>query len=112
MPKTMAQVKFTIESEIISAFKARCASEGVSMASAISQFMKTDKTTNGIKAKNVTRSQRKKAVAEYIGFLDDITCNEEQYRDAIPEQFQSRYETADHSCEMLAQAISCLEEAY
>jgi|GEM_PF-4652507 len=31
MPNTMTQVKFTIEAEIVSAFKARCATEGVSI---------------------------------------------------------------------------------
>ena len=112
MPKLMTQVKFTIESGIVSAFKARCADEGVSMASVISRFMNTGKPIKDTNVKIKTRPQRKKAVAEHIGLLECIMRNEEQYRDDIPEQFVSRYEAADHSCEMLAQAISCLEDAY
>ena len=112
MSKPMVQVKFTIETDIVSVFKAHCASEGVSMASVISQFMKTSRPTKGTKIKIDTRPQRKNAVSEYIGFLESLMYNEEQYRDAIPKQFESRYETADHTCDLLAQAISNLEDAY
>ena len=117
MRDRMTQVKFTIESDIVSAFKARCASEGVSMASMISEFMKTGDYRTGKPAKDTTlkietRPQRRKALAVFIGFLGDMMHNEEQYRDAIPEQFESRYEAADHTCERLAQAISDLDEAY
>jgi hypothetical protein len=112
MSKPMAQVKFTIDADIVSAFKARCALADVSMASVISQFMKTSQPMKGIKVKINTRPQRKKAVSEYIGFLGDLMYNEEQYRDAIPEQFELRYETADNTCDQLAQAIANLEDAY
>ena len=112
MTKQMTQAKFAIESHIVSAFKVRCASEGCSMASAISRFMETGCLPKAAKAKIDTRPQRKKAVSEYIGLLENILYNEEQYRDAIPEQFESRYEAADCTCEHLAEAISCLEEAY
>ena len=112
MSRPMTQVKFTIEADIVSPFKARCASEGVSMASVISQFMETCKPTKIAAAKIDTRPQRKKAVTEYIDLIGRLMHMEEQYRDAIPEQFVSRFETADNSCEQLAQAISCLEDAY
>jgi len=112
MAKPMVQVKFAIDPDIVAAFKARCASEGVSMASVISKFMITCRPAKNPTTKIRTRSQRKKAVSEYIGFLENVMYNEEQYRDAIPEQFESRYETADSTCEQLAQAISCLEDAY
>jgi len=112
MPKPMTQVKFTIESDIVTAFKRRCASEDVSMASAIRKFMQTCKPAKSAITKIDTRPQRKKAVAQYIDFLTNVLSNEEEYRDAIPEQFESRYETADQSCDMLAQAISCLEDVY
>jgi hypothetical protein len=112
MAKPMSQVKFTIEADIVSAFKARCASEGVSMASAIRQFMSTCKPAKNPIAKPDTRPQRKKAVMEYVGLLGNILQREEAYRDAIPEQFESRYEAADQACEQLGQAISCLEDAF
>ena len=76
MSKTMVQVKFTIETDIVSAFKARCASADVSMASVISQFMKTSQPTKGIKVKTETRSQRKKAVAEYIVSRDTLISSQ------------------------------------
>jgi len=108
----MTQIKFTIDADTVSAFKARCASKGVSMASVISQFMKTCLPDRSIKAKTDTRQLRKNTVLEIIGLLDDIMQKESDYRDNIPEQFQSRYETADHACEQLSQAISCLEDAF
>lgn len=62
--------------------------------------------------KTETRPLRKKAVLEIMSLLEDIRQKEEDYRDAIPEQFATRYETSDQTCEQLSQAISCLEEAY
>ena len=112
MSKSMVQVKFTIEAEIVSAFKMRCSSANVSMASVVSQFMKTSQSMKATKLKINTRPQRKKALSEYIGFLNELMYNEEQYRDAIPEQFESRYETAENTCNQLEQAISNLEDAY
>ena len=112
MSNGMTQIKFTIDTDTVSAFKARCASEGVSMASVISQFMETCRPVRSIKAKTGTRLLRKASVLEIMGLLDDIMQKESDYRDNIPEQFQSRYETADHACEQLAQAISCLEDAF
>ena len=112
MSDPMEQIKFTIESDTVSAFKARCRSEGVSMTSVIRQYMKTCQPAKGVKIKTDTRPLRRKAVSEIIGLLDSILQMEEQYRDNIPEQFQSRFESADLTCEQLSQAISCLEEAF
>ena len=112
MSNHMDQIKFTLESDIVSAFKSRCKLEGVSMTSVIRQFMKTCQPVKGIKIKNDTRPFRRKAVLEIVAALDSIMQMEEQYRDNIPEQFQSRYESADQTCELLSQAISCLEDAF
>jgi antitoxin component of RelBE/YafQ-DinJ toxin-antitoxin module len=112
MPERMVQIKFTIDCSTVSAFKARCASQGVSMTSVVSQFMKTCQPSRCMPVNTETRGQRKKAVTELVGLLECIMQNEEDYRDAIPTQFESRYEKADYSCEQLAQAIYCLEDAY
>ena len=112
MPDKMLQIKFTIDAGTVSAFKSRCASQGVSMASVISQFMQTGQPSRGMVINTGTRKQRKKTVTQFIGFLGRIMQSEEDYRDTIPEQFESRYETADYSCEQLALAISHLEDAY
>jgi len=113
MSDAMVQVKFTIDSDTVSTFKARCASEGVSMASVVSRFMKTSQPAKVATVMKIgTRPLRKKAVLEIIGLLDSIMQKESDYRDNIPEQFQSRQETADLACEQLSQAISCLEDAF
>ena len=108
----MDQIKFTIESDIVSKFKIKCKTEGVSMTSVIRQYMEIGKPAKNNKLKADTRPHRKKAVSEIIGMLNNIMQMEEQYRDNIPEQFQSRYEISDHTCEQISQAIICLEDAF
>ena len=106
------QVKFTIELDIVDAFKARCAADGVSMASVIKMWMKARQPIKDVKVKLSTRLGRKNAVAEYIRSLSAVLENEEQYRDQIPEQFEQRIETAGYSCERLEEAIALLQDAY
>jgi hypothetical protein len=112
MPRPTTQIKLTVDAEAAAAFKAWCASEGISMASAAGQWMKGLLLPKRAAAKLGTRPHRRKAVRKTIALLEDLLQREEQYRDAIPEEFQSRHEAADQSCELLAEAISCLEDAY
>ena len=112
MEKSMTQVKFTIETEIVSAFKGRCVDEGVSMTQEIRRFMIYCRPAKTFKTKLTTRSLRKKSVADILFKLQDILDGESDYRDKIPEMFEQRYETADQTCEWLAEAITCLESAY
>jgi hypothetical protein len=112
MGSEMTQVKFTIESDVASAFKARCAKEGVSMTSVIRQCMKTCQPARELKAKTLTRPLRRKAVAGIIGALNDIMESEAAYRENIPEQFEERHEAADRACDQLSEAIACLEDAF
>jgi hypothetical protein len=108
----MTQVKFTIESDIVSAFKARCAREEVSMTSIIRQYMITCQPSRAVKTKALTRPLRRKAVIDIIGRLNDIMELEMDYRDNIPEAFSQRYDAADNACTQLEEAISRLEEAF
>ena len=108
----MTQVKFTIDSDMVSKFKARCSAEGVSMTSAIRQFMSTCRPTREVKPKTRTRPLRRITVAEMISSLNNVLDAEAAYRDGIPEQFAQRYEAADRACEMIEEAIACLENAY
>ena len=110
--KVLTQVKFTIESEIVSSFKVRCTSEGVSMAAVVRQWMINRQPTNSIKIKTDNRGQRKKAVIQIISLLTDILDMEANYREAIPEQFEQRIYAADNACDKLADAIACLAEAF
>jgi uncharacterized protein (DUF4415 family) len=112
MSKEMTQVKFTIEAEIVSAFKARCEGEGVKMTAEIRRFMQTHSPNREIKVKTLTRPQRKKTAREVICILNIVLGSEEGYRDRIPEEFTQRYEAAEHACEQLAEAIAYLEEAF
>jgi hypothetical protein len=112
MSKPMTQVKFTIDKDIVAAFKARCAAEDVSMASVISKWMKGGRSEKSVKIDADTRPKRRKMVLGMIDLLEELLQKEEAYRDAIPENFQSRYEAADQTCEQLSQAITCLGDAY
>jgi len=59
-----------------------------------------------------SRPERRKTVAIIIGLLNETLKMEESYRDSIPEPFAQRYEASDNSCELLAEAILCLEESF
>ncbi|MDR2711954.1 MAG: hypothetical protein LBB91_02435 [Clostridiales bacterium] len=112
MPNTKVQVKFTIDSDVVANFKEHCKSLDLSMTSVVCQYMRIPlpMKTAGIEIDN--RRNRKKAVKIIIGFVDSILKSEATYRDAIPEQFEQRYEAADNSCELLEEAISCLKDAF
>jgi len=110
--KPMIQVKFTIESDIVAAFKARCAYEGTSMTSVIRQWMTTSRPVKETGINTSTRPYRRKAVLFIIGLLKRILDFEMAYRDGIPEQFAQRFDDADRACEQLEEAIACLEDAF
>jgi len=112
VPDQRTQIKFTVESELVALFKSRCTAEGVSMTSVIRQWMKAGRPTKSAAARLCTRPGRRQTIREVIVVLESLLQREAEYRDAIPEVFQGRYETADHSCEQVEQAIACLEEAY
>lgn len=112
MPKQMTQVKFTIDSDVVAIFKDRCTAKGVSMASVIREWMINGRPTKGEKVKTSTRPQRRYAVDYCLSILNEVSDNEAEYRDNIPEQFEQRIEAAEHSCEQLSEAIACLEDVY
>jgi len=112
MNKALTQVKFTIDSDIVTGFKAQCASKGVSMTSAVRQWMKSAHPAKEAAVSTSTRSKRRKAVQGIVSQLAEIIDSEISYCDSIPEQFSQRVEAAEHACAMLEEAISCLEEAF
>jgi len=112
MPHCLSQVKFTIDSDIVADFKARCASQGCSMTAAVRRFMSEFAPITPASPNFDTRPHRKAAVADIVQSLLSLLRSEESYRDAIPEQFTSRFDAADNSCDCLEQAISCLQDAY
>ena len=112
MPESITQIKFTLSADIVTTFRVRCAKAGVSMTSVIREWMQTGKPVKNLNSRTITRHLRKKTVLEVVDLLNEVLLMEEQYRDAIPEQFALRYEAADHACGQLAEAITCLEEAF
>ena len=112
MPNKTTQIKFTIDSDIVAAFKAECMAGGVSMTSIIRRWMCTRQPIKDMEQKPLTRPKRRIAVLKIIALLDEILEMEEQYRDAIPEQFTQRYEWSEHACDHLAEAIGNLQDAF
>jgi hypothetical protein len=108
----MTQVKFTIEEEIVEAFKIRCAAEGVSMASVVRRWMMDGQPVRAVSINSDTRKRRRAAVAHIVCLLTSVLNREAGYRDNIPEQFEQRIEAADLACDQLADAISILTEAF
>jgi hypothetical protein len=112
MSNAKIQMKFKIDPDIANAFKIKCSAECVSMSSVVQGWMKSHHPAKDINVKYATRPQRRKAVTEVLLLLNSVLENEEQYRDSIPGQFTQRYESADHSCDMLIEAIAYLEEVF
>jgi len=112
MDKATTQVKFTIESDLVDAFRARCAAEGISMTAEIRRFMRDCQPTRTLSARTLTRPYRRKAVSQIIQLLTDVRDKESEYRDNIPEAFTERYDAANEACERIDEAISNLEDAY
>jgi hypothetical protein len=112
MSKDMTQVKFTLESDIVASFKAYCASEGVSMASMIRKWMVAGKQAEENETRTDTRPHRRRAVQEAIILLEDVLHAEAGYRDAIPEAFLKRRDSADWACGQLEMAIDFLKNTF
>ena len=66
---------------------------------------------------NKVRRKELQEVIEQINIakelLENIMCDEEEYRDNMPENLQSseKYEKADAACDAMQEAINELEEA-
>ena len=111
------QIKVSVQPEIAEAFKEKCKSDGVSMASEITKFMCGQ---CGIQNppeptfKVTTRQRRRKALAALIEQLEVIMDAESQYMDNIPENLQNsiRHEAASLSIQALQNAIDNLNEVY
>jgi len=111
------QIKVSARPEIAKAFKEKCVSDGVSMASEITRFMLEHcgkPPSPEREPKVTTRQQRRKALAVLVEQLGTIMDAESQYMDNIPENLQGsvRYEAASHSVQALQSAIDDLNDAY
>jgi hypothetical protein len=116
--KKQAQVKVSVNLEVAAAFKAACAANGVSMASALSGFMSqyahtmTEKA--GCSVNLSTRRQRRACIQTLISQLERVRDNEEHYRNNIPDNLQggSAFEAAEQCIAYLDEALDLLASAY
>ena len=107
------QVKVSVQPEIAEAFKAKCAAAGVSMASELSNFMRTNQPRK--KELDVsTRRKRRKALVNVILQVEAITDAEIEYKDNIPINLQNseRYEAAYEAVLALEEALCILNNVY
>ena len=116
-----AQVKIAVAPELAAAFKAKCASEGVSMASEISGFMRSETCGIGKRTSHApsapiyeTRQKRRKAVSKMMLMLEDIKTAEQRYLENIPVNLQGSclHEAAEETVDVLADVLDRLSEAY
>jgi hypothetical protein len=105
------QVNVAVSKDVAAAFKAKCITDGVSIASEISRFMSRHCGDNAPVNKKpefrfTTRPQRRKSLYLLISHIEELLDAETEYKDNIPENLQNscRYEAAD-------QAVAALEEA-
>jgi hypothetical protein len=116
--ENFAQVKVYVKPEVAAAFKSKCLSDGVSMASRIGSLMAEDtgkRTLKNVPADAVlTRAQRRKAVKSIILLLDKILVMETHYMDSIPENLKNSimHERAEEAIAALEGALDLLNEAY
>jgi hypothetical protein len=111
------QVKISAEPELAAAFKAACTASGVSMASALTQFMaKYSNAAAKHKSKPdySTRRQRRAAVRYFAQQMELVRDAEEQCRDNTPENLQGSavYEVADEYVSQLDEAVELLSSIY
>jgi hypothetical protein len=113
-----SQVKVTVKTETSAAFKAACAANGVSMASAMANFMESygglNAPKNGYSPNLSTKRQRRAAARKILTELARIRENEETYIGNIPANLQSSeaHEAAENCVALVEEAIEALEAAY
>ena len=116
--KNYTQLKVSLNPKTVAAFKAACASNNVSMASIISQFISQycgiAIKKGGYSPDLSTKRQRRAAIRSIIQLLDRIKTNEEQYLNNIPDNLQGSvvFDAAEHCISALDEAIDLLETAY
>jgi hypothetical protein len=115
--KHYTQLKISVAPKTASAFKAACASSGVSMAGTLSQHMvEYSKTAlkSGRQPVYVTKRQRRAALKSILQELELIKIAEAHSRDNIPENLQGAeiFENADQCVSSLEEAIELLASIY
>jgi len=119
------QVKFSTKPETAAAFKASCATAGVTMAGTLSEFMLKYAgqpcTQSGLPANAKTElpivktlKDRRKAAAFVRSIIAALIDAEEKFIDNAPENLResSRYEMAQERISQLQDALDTMDEVY
>jgi hypothetical protein len=115
-----AEIKASLDKELVRGFKEKCKENGVSIASVLAMKMREycGKTPKPYKSKKApqydTRPKRRKMTASIADQIDDILQNEMDYRERIPVNLENsvRAESADSSIEKLSEALDAIRDAY
>jgi hypothetical protein len=111
-------IKVSVNPDIAAAFKAACADKNLSMASVLSNFMaEYSQSASNLKPVSESPSTRRKRRAIVKGMIiqmAQLIAAEEAYRDNIPDNLQGSkwYIAAEHSLDMMQEAITILEDIY
>jgi len=115
-----AEIKASLNKDLVENFKAKCKENGVSIASVLamkmSEYCGSDLQPKKCKKPLLydTRPKRRKKAAIITDQLDEIIQFETVYRDNIPVNLENsiRAEAADISIEKLTEALDAIREAY
>ena len=112
------QVKVSVSQELAAAFKAKCAAEGVSVASEISRFM-SEKVGSKHSPKPPsdpygTRQKRRSVLDGMLAQLGELMEAEQAYLDRIPENLRNspQYENAELTVSILDEGINIISGAF
>jgi glycerol-3-phosphate dehydrogenase len=113
------QVKVHVSPETASAFKLKCQTAGVSMASVISQCM-AEYSETAIKHRQPqsddasTRKKRRQLLSRATQLLELVRDGEERLKENMPENLQGsvNYETAEEMASKLDDIIDQLSDIY
>jgi len=115
-----AEIKASLQKELVEQFKAKCKKNGVSIASVLaaqmSEYCGRALQPKGRKKTLLydTRPKRRKKASIIADQLDEIIQHEAAYRENIPVNLENsiRAEAADTSIEKLSAALDLIREAY
>jgi hypothetical protein len=119
-----AEIKASLEKDLVKRYKARCKENEVSIASVLATHMREYcgkpfcgplPSKEGKKPMQCdTRPKRRKMASIIASQLDDILQCETAYRENIPDNLTNsmRAEAADYSIDKLSDALELIRDAY
>jgi hypothetical protein len=113
----LRQLKASIDAELVEAFKATCAVQGISMASRLATLMRTETglppEAQPARTPLSTRRQRHRAIHQCAREVERIRDAEEAYLERIPENLSGgeAYCAAEEAVAALSEAAELLREA-